>query len=66
MQAFEMKFLRKIKEVTMFDVVHNTVIQYSVNIESHFSESKRRSLRLVLPRKQNASAETASQTNFTC
>ena len=26
MQAFEIIFLRKIKEVTMFDIVHNTVI----------------------------------------
>ena len=34
MQAFKMRFLQKIKGVTMFDKLRNTAIRESLNIES--------------------------------
>ena len=45
MLASEMRFLRKIKGVTMFDTLRNTAIQESLNIESlvfHIETSQRR------------------------
>ena len=41
MRKYEMKFLQKIKEVTMFDELCNTVIQESLNIESLLLRIKR-------------------------
>ena len=32
-QAFEMKFLRKNKRLTMFDKLHNIAIRETINIE---------------------------------
>ena len=37
MQAYNMRFLQKIKGVTMFDKLCNTAIQESLNIESLLS-----------------------------
>ena len=45
MQAFEMRFLRKIKGVTMFNKLRNTAIRQSLNIESLLLQIERSQLR---------------------
>ena len=45
MQAFEMRFLGKIKGVMMFDKLRNSLIRQSVDIESLLLRIKRSQLR---------------------
>ena len=45
MQAYEMRFFRKIKGVTMFDKHHNTAIRESLNSESLLFRIERSQLR---------------------
>ena len=63
MQAFEMKFLKKFKVVTMFDKLRNTAIRKSLNIESLLLQIDRSQLRWFGHATDNASG-TASQANF--
>jgi len=47
-QAFEMRLLQRIEEVTLFDKVRSSEIRKSLNIEQLFLEIKRIQLRLVV------------------
>ena len=45
MQASEIRLLRKIEGITMFDKLHNSAIQESLNTESLFLRIKKSQLR---------------------
>ena len=64
MQASEMRFLRKIKGVTMFDKLRNTAIRKSLN-KQRVATSQKISEYIAWPCKRNASG-TASHTSFMC
>jgi len=65
LQAYEMRFLQKIKGVTLFNKVSSSEIRKSLNIELLLLQIERPLLKMVWPYKQNASRK-ASQTSFTC
>ena len=62
-KASEMRFLRRIEEVTFFDKVRSSEIRKSLNIKPLLLQSE--SSEVVYPCKQNLSGKTFL-TSFTC
>ena len=65
-QASEMRFLRGIEGVTLFNKVRSSEIRKSLDIEPLLLRIERSQLRWFGHVKQNASEKTPPQTSFTC
>ena len=63
-QASEMRFLRRVKVVTLFHQVCSSEIRKSLNIEPLLLRIERSQLRCVRPCKQNASRKLPKQALF--